>query len=134
MTVIAKPPRRRTTKGRFFFPGGRSGTSAAALTRSTCWVISGLAHGLRVPQRRSWPDRWSGVRATRAHVRPTPAPSGRRPRLARKPYDPADGHAFASACPAPWAAHPNPDALPFPGPLRVRPQFLLLLLDPTDIC
>src|SRR5271166_4934129 len=46
MTVIAKPPRRRTTKGRFFFPGGRSGTSAAALTRSTCWVISGLSPAL----------------------------------------------------------------------------------------
>ena len=46
ITVITKPPRSRTTRGRLFFSTGRNGTSASAVTLSTCWAISGCSLAL----------------------------------------------------------------------------------------
>ena len=91
-------------QGASFFSTGRSGTSASSITLSMWRSCLGLAHWpwptarrrrdrpaaalareLRVPRRRSWPGRWSDVRATRARARPTIARSGRPRRLVRLP-------------------------------------------------
>src|ERR1017187_7038369 len=131
ITVIARPPIRRTTRGRLFFqPGGaepprrRSPCQRVELSQAAYWPwptarrrrdqpAAAFAREPRTPRQRSWPGRWSNVRDIRVHARPIIARSALPRRLVRVPAGrwAVDAFLFPSACSGPFAL-PTPEALP----------------------